>query len=127
MAFDGKTTTKQKIIATNSSPQIHNHLKMYALYKDSTMSDIIMKLIKNHLKKKPSEKELVGLLAAVAYEEWDDICLTNANDKKWQGVNIQKRFEEWITNTKECLIKKEINEKVIKMIILEIEQMEINR
>ena len=46
MVFDNKKWNKTKLIAANAEPKIHNHLKMYALYKETTMSDILLKLIK---------------------------------------------------------------------------------
>jgi len=127
MAFGPKEPIKQKIIATVVDPQLHNRLKMYALYKDTTMSGVILKLIKSHIKTKPSEKRLVTLLAEIAYKEWDNLCILNAKDKKWQSINIPKRWDEWVNNTKVSLLKKEINEDATRLIILELEQMEINR
>ena len=128
MAFGFDEKVKKTLIGAYVPFSVRDRFKLYALSKGTYSGSLFISIVMDYLKDKPTEEELIHIIAKQRYAEWDKAVIERSGKVKWRTSNqISRRFEDFLNETKDELKKRRSRQDVINAIIREIEQLEINR
>lgn len=115
-------------MGVNLGKDLHDHIRLAALYEQETMTRIVRKLLRKYLKKKPTFNELFPLLSKVILKEWDKHCIENSKKKGWKtGSQLTRRFDSFLDKIRKKLRRRRLPDYIIDRLIQTIEQQEIDR
>jgi hypothetical protein len=107
-----------KLVGAYVPPQYADYISLFALYRNTTSSDIIRGLIGQFIENELPVDEIIASLVSSAHVEWEIRLADNEEKEGWKTPsNISMRYQEYQREIRSILTKRKIPDNVITQIL----------
>lgn len=118
---------KRKMIGVYIEKEHASYLSLYALYRNTTISDILRELVFEYIQGKEKEEKLLQHIAKEAVTEWRRWILKNNGLPGWRNSEqLSNRWDDFKKEAVKNLKKRKIYPDIITKILDLMENIEID-